>query len=51
MGIGAGVFLAAVGAILAFAVQDNGSDVDLTAVWYILIIAGVVGMCLTRTKP
>ena len=46
MGIGAGVFLAAVGAILAFAVQDNLSDVDLTAVGYILMIAGVVGILL-----
>ena len=46
MGIGAGVFLAAVGAILAFAVRDNLSDVDLTAVGYILMIAGVVGVLL-----
>ena len=46
MGIGAGVFLAAIGAILAFAVQDNVNDVDLTAVGYILMIAGVVGILL-----
>lgn len=46
MGIGAGVFLAAVGAILAFAVRDNLSDVDLTAVGYILMVAGAVGVLL-----
>ncbi len=46
MGIGVGVFLAAIGAILAFAVQDNVSDVDLTAVGYILMVAGIVGVLL-----
>lgn len=46
MGIGVGVFLAAIGAVLAFAVQDNISDVDLTAVGYILMVAGVVGVLL-----
>lgn len=46
MGIGAGVFLAAIGAVLAFAVRDNLSDVDLTAVGYILMIAGIVGILL-----
>ena len=36
--------LAAVGAILAFAVTDNINNVDLTMVGYILMAAGVVGL-------
>jgi hypothetical protein len=46
MGIGTGIFLAAIGAILAFGVRDNLSDVDLTAIGYILIVAGVVSVLL-----
>lgn len=42
MGIGSGIFLAAVGAILAFAVRDNLDGVDLTMVGYILLLAGVL---------
>lgn len=42
MGIGSGITLAALGAILAFAVQDNLSGVDLTMVGYILLAAGLV---------
>jgi hypothetical protein len=44
MGIGASVFLLAIGAILAFAVTDNVSDVDLTAVGYIVMAAGLIGL-------
>lgn len=47
MGIGVGIFLLAVGAILAFAVTDSIADVDLTAVGYILMAAGVLGILLT----
>jgi Domain of unknown function (DUF6458) len=47
MGIGASVFLMAVGAILAFAVRDNIQGLDLVAVGYILMAAGVIGLALT----
>ena len=47
MGIGVSVFLLAVGAILAFAVTDAIQGVDLTAVGYILMVAGAVGLLMT----
>lgn len=47
MGIGASVFLLALGAILAFAVTDAINGVDLTAVGYILMVAGAVGLLMT----
>ncbi len=43
MTIGASIFLAAVGAILRYAVEDSISGVDLATVGLILIIAGFVG--------
>lgn len=46
MGIGAGIFLLAVGAILAFAVSDRISGVDLTMVGYILMGVGALGLVL-----
>ncbi len=46
MGIGVGIFLAAIGAILAFAVDDTVENVDLVAVGYILIAAGAIGVLL-----
>ncbi len=47
MGMGVSVFLLAVGAILAFAVTDAIQGVDLTAVGYILMVAGAVGLLMT----
>ena len=47
MGIGTSIFLLAVGAILAFAVTDAISGVDLTVVGYILMAAGAIGLLLT----
>ena len=44
MTIGASIFLAAVGAILRYAVEDTISGVDLAKVGLILIIAGAVGL-------
>ena len=44
MGIGVSVFLIAVGAILAFAVDLAVSGLDLAMVGYILMIAGVIGL-------
>jgi uncharacterized membrane protein len=45
--IGVGIFLMVVGAILAFAVRDTWSAVNLTVVGYILIFAGVLGIALS----
>jgi membrane protein implicated in regulation of membrane protease activity len=47
MGFGLGVFLLAVGLILALAVQDSISAVDLTLVGWILALAGLVVIALT----
>jgi hypothetical protein len=44
MGVGSGIFLIALGAILAFAVADRISGVDLTIVGYILMGAGALGL-------
>lgn len=44
MGIGVSVFLLAVGAILAFAVEVNTNGLDLNAVGVILMITGIVGL-------
>ncbi len=46
MGIGASVFLLAVGAILAFAVDWTVQGVDLDAVGIILMIAGLIGLAV-----
>ena len=42
MGIGGGIFLIVVGAILAFAVSDAVEGVDLMMIGYICIAAGVL---------
>jgi hypothetical protein len=47
MGYGLGIFLLAVGLILALAVQDAVSGVDLTLVGWILALAGVLVIVLT----
>lgn len=47
MTIGVGIFLLALGAILAFAVTDRISGIDLTAVGYILMGAAALGMVLS----
>lgn len=44
MGIGVSVFLIAVGAILAFAVNVTVSGLDLATVGWILMIAGGLGL-------
>ncbi len=46
MGIGAGIFLIAVGAILTFATNWTVSGVDLHAVGWVLMIVGVLGLIL-----
>jgi hypothetical protein len=47
MGIGASVFLMAIGAILAFAVNKTVSGIDIQVVGFILIAAGAIGLALT----
>jgi DMSO/TMAO reductase YedYZ heme-binding membrane subunit len=45
MGIGVSVFLLAVGAILAFAVEvRNTSGIDLDTVGVILMVVGIIGL-------
>ena len=44
MGIGVSVFLIAVGAILAFAVDYAVSGIDLATVGWILMAAGAIGL-------
>ena len=47
MGYGFGIFLLAVGLILALAVQDTINNVDLTMVGWILAAVGVLLIVLT----
>lgn len=46
MGIGVGILLIAVGAILDFAITVNGRGFNIHTVGLILMIAGVVGILL-----
>jgi hypothetical protein len=47
MGIGASVFLLAVGAVLAFAVTGSTSGLDVHVVGWILMACGALGLFLT----
>jgi hypothetical protein len=47
MGLGVGIFLSAIGAILAFAVSATVSGVNVHAVGWILLIVGIVGIVLS----
>ena len=49
MGIGTGVFLLAVGAILAFAVEYDVAGIELSVVGWILMIAGALAIILFLT--
>lgn len=46
MYFGGSIVLIALGAVLAFAVQDSISGVDLVAVGYIFMLVGVLGIVL-----
>lgn len=46
MGIGAGIVLLVVGGILSFGVRDSWTAVDLTAIGYICMAAGVLAIIL-----
>ena len=47
MGIGVSVFLLAIGAILAFAVDVEVNGIDLATVGVILMIAGAIGLMVS----
>jgi hypothetical protein len=47
MGIGGSIFLLALGAILAFAVNAHISGLDINVVGYVLMAAGLVGLIIT----
>jgi hypothetical protein len=47
MGIGGSIFLIALGAILAFAVNAHISGIDINVVGYVLMLAGLVGLLVT----
>jgi hypothetical protein len=46
MGLGVGIFLVAVGAILTFAVDVTVSGLDIAVVGVVLMIAGAAGILL-----
>ena len=47
MGIGVSIFLIALGAILAFAVNAEVSGIDVQTVGWILLAVGVVGIVIS----
>ncbi|MFC4016763.1 DUF6458 family protein [Micromonospora sp. GCM10011542] len=47
MGIGASIFLIALGAIFAFAVEADLGWLDLSVVGWVLMLAGVAGLLTT----
>ena len=47
MGIGVSIFLIAVGAILAFAVEYDINGLDIAVVGFILMIVGLIGLIMT----
>ena len=47
MGIGASIFLIALGAVLAFAVDVSVSGFDLDTIGVILMVVGVIGLAVT----
>jgi membrane protein implicated in regulation of membrane protease activity len=47
MGIGGSIFLLALGAILAFAVNADISGIDINIVGWVLMAAGLVGLIIT----
>jgi Domain of unknown function (DUF6458) len=47
MGLGVSIFLIAVGAILAWAVDVNTTGIDLNMVGVILMVVGILGLLLS----
>jgi Domain of unknown function (DUF6458) len=50
MGYGLGIFLLALGLILALAVRDTLSSVDLTTIGWILALVGALAIVLTAVQ-
>lgn len=47
MGIGASIFLIALGLILALAVDFDISGLDINTIGWILVVVGIVGLIMT----
>ena len=47
MGLGVGIFLTAIGAILSFAVSATVSGINIHTVGWILLIVGIAGIVLS----
>ena len=47
MGLGVGIFLTAIGAILAFAVNTSVSGIEIRTIGWILLIVGIAGIVLS----
>lgn len=47
MGLGVGIFLVTLGAILAFAVDASVRGVEIHTIGWILLVVGVVGILLS----
>ena len=47
MGLGVGIFLTAIGAILAFAVNTSVSGIEIRTIGWILMIVGIAGIVLS----
>ena len=47
MGLGVSIFLLALGAILAFAVEIDTSGIDIDSVGIILMVVGALGLMLS----
>ena len=47
MGIGTGIFLIALGAILKWGVSDSVNGINLSAIGVILMIVGVIGLVIS----
>jgi hypothetical protein len=50
MGYGLGIFLLALGLIVALAVRDTLSSIDLTTIGWILVLAGALVVVLTAVQ-
>jgi hypothetical protein len=47
MGLGVGIFLTAIGAILAFAVNTSVSGIEIRTIGWILMVVGIAGIVLS----
>jgi hypothetical protein len=47
MGLGVGIFLTALGAILAFAVNTSVSGIEIKTIGWILMVVGIAGIVLS----